>query len=341
MPVDAGVPKHEPEETSTERMARLLKASGAAAGLLATDVTDILGKVNGALATSDSLGHDSFGGRRLSSSGTIRRLEQLAEEAREYSRRYSTGWDMNGDDNGDQDAVNCVEALGACIEEVLSSVYFNRNSNGTNTPRHETSTLDAPEESLESRIGIRRSSHCRDLRQSLEAALEAFLPVIGERTSLGGLRLAILDLKTRVNESVEVGWRQLHARVSSLDNDVSGFVKDHGSALEDRLAVKADVSWVQRELQRVWETLKPCVLSPRDPGDQADGSRNPKSAIPPHHAFHSSSDEGPALIKDLLRKMSCLEEQVHTFVFCEEGSSPHVIKSITALRVCRASSDAK
>lgn len=168
----------------------------------------------------------------------------------------------------------------------------------------------------------------KDLALRLATVRDALLPVIGERTSVGSLRVALLGLAASVRDRLEQTqaaadphllesrWNDLQSRMFGLDKSVSDikdslggtgrlhrrsvnmgmddggddFGGDEGGEriteddLEERLGFKADVSWVQRELQRLWAALDSREASSSSPGvvvasgiQGADGSR-PRSA---------------------------------------------------------------
>lgn len=250
-------------------------------------------------------------------------LRHISVEAAEYSRLSSNNSDKEGGGDFSIDtAVERAEALCSRIEALLSTHsgrksdnYKNNNedSNSNNSSNSEDGAGPAVASASQlerkgssdsnSDYGRKRSAsnnvssiadvRCpngrRDLALRLATARDALLPVIGERTNLGSLRVALLGLTASVEASLEQKqasdllegrWKDLSNRVSGLTNsvdDIEGSLRsnDHhrrGSAsdddgggnggsgvteddLEDRLGYKADVSWVQRELQRLWEAL--------------------------------------------------------------------------------------
>lgn len=209
---------------------------------------------------------------------------------------------------------------------------------GGNSTPHESDLKHKNSPSHVSVSGIVCPNGRKDLAVRLATARDALLPVIGERTSVGSLRVALLGLAASVRDRVEqtqaaadphlleTRWDDLQSRVSDLDKSVSdlkdkyslggngqlhdrsvnigigdggdgnGSDDDDGGGrvtvteddLEERLVLKADVSWVQRELQRLWAALDARDASPSpspsSPGvivtsgtQGADGSR-PRSA---------------------------------------------------------------
>lgn len=334
------IPEPEHVETAEERMARLLKAAGSATNLLAVDLGKSLAKAKEESATDTSSTDHHDTGRRRSFSGNIQRLEQIAEEAREYSRRCNTGW---GED-GDRYAVEYAEALGTHIERALS-ISITGNGKGRNDPPHNDcltalNSTDVPEE--EPLQSIQNPNERRELRQRLEAARDALLPVIAERTSVGSIRLALLALRARMDEFVEAGRCQVQDYDGGEKQGVQEMINEiiNGIYLEKRLAAKADLSWVKIELQRLSNALGTRPMTPKESrvvqtielihsksespdqiptetpertGEERDESpppQHPLSTTPLPVGNPGLEEENRAFIRDLLRKTSDLEQQV-------------------------------
>eukprot|EP00752_Nemacystus_decipiens_P012539 g11107.t1 len=168
----------------------------------------------------------------------------------------------------------------------------------------------------------------KDLPLRLAAARDALAAVIGERTSLGSLKVALRGLKSRVEEKEHAGLseerlKELLDRVSGLDKSVSGIQDslrsdglhkrhsiDHdmdnggGGAgggevteadLEERLGFKADVSWVQRELQRLWDALDTRAMAAMAAmGVQQTGVR-PRSAPSSNNSRSNKENDNPEM----------------------------------------------
>lgn len=334
------IPEPEHVETAKERMARLLKAVGSATNFLAVDLSKSLAKAKEESATNNTSSTDHHGsGRQRSFSGNIQRLEHIAEEAREYSRRCSTGW---GED-GDRYAVECAEALGTRIERALTVDITGNGKRPNEQPHNDYRTdlnpTDAPEE--EPLQSIQSPNERRELRQRLEAARDALLPVISERTSVGSIRLALLALRARVDEFVEAGRCQVQDDDGGEKQDVKEIINEiiNGMELEKRLAAKADLSWVKIELHRLWDALDALPMTPIDslvdqtielnhsksespdqiPTETPERAREKRDeSPPPQHSISTPlpvenpglEDQNRSLIRDLLTKTSRLEQQV-------------------------------
>ena len=167
----------------------------------------------------------------------------------------------------------------------------------------------------------------QDLPARLAAARDALVPVIGERTSVGSLKVALLGLKSSVERETETRLKELYDRVSVLDKSMSGMKDslrgttgrhdrrsidldmdmdtggggggtDGGGVteddLEERLSYKADVSWVQRELQRLWDALDARAMAAMAAlGTQQMGVR-PRSA-PSSNNSRSNKENTPEM----------------------------------------------
>lgn len=317
----------EPEETDEERMARFLKASGVSAEFLAADLDKILescstgsgtrgGAENGATTEAQPIPVGIDGDDHVDDNSTIEKLRLVSEEAAEYSlfcSNSSTGSRCGGGkiglDGGASNrndptdagaAVKRAESLCGRIENILSTHNSSLSAaNGELQRKDLSSGGDGGNNEKElirsknkdySHIGdITCPNGRKDLPLRLATLRDALLPVIGERTSLGGLKVALLSLTASITDSLEqkyaaelleTRWHDLHGTVSSLNNSVSDMknslrdnngrhhrnsteIDDHGGGergfsedeFEDRLGFKADVSWVQHELQRLWDAV--------------------------------------------------------------------------------------
>ncbi|CAM9424792.1 unnamed protein product, partial [Scytosiphon promiscuus] len=318
----------EPVETDDERMNRHLRAAGAAAEFLSTDLGKILDNssrsssdlscaaltaTNDSAAKDDSLRdagvhNDEDGGHMME------RLRHISIEAAEYSRLCSNSPNEKGDDDlSIRTAVERSEALCGRIDALLSTPNGSGDNNNVDNgddgmesaaPRTTALARNGSSDS-NSDPGQKRSANSnvssiadvvcpngrKDLALRLAAARDAFLPLIGECTNLGSLRMDLLRLTTSVRislepkqglDTLEARWKTVssqvsgladsvndiesslhsnrqHRRGSTLDDDGGGGGDGVGGVteedLDDRLGYKADVSWVQRELKRLWEAL--------------------------------------------------------------------------------------
>lgn len=358
----------EAEETDDERMARFLTASGASAEFLAADLDKILencstgSRTLGGAENGLTVGIDDDG--RVDDTNTMEKLRLVSEEAAEFSLFCSkSGGGTIGLDGGASNrrgftdvgaAVERAESLCSRIEGLLSA---HNNSNDTLPP----SSLPAANVELQrkdsssgggggnndeelmrsknneySNIGdITCPNGRKDLPLRLATLRDALLPVIGERTSLGSLKVALLSLAANVKDNLEQKhaadllesrWHDLHGTVSSLNNSVSDMknslrdnngrlhrnsmdIDDHGGGgggergysedeLEDRLGFKADVSWVQHELQRLWDAVNSravasvVVASGMGSGVvRQDDSSRPRSAPSSNNSNSRSNNE--------------------------------------------------
>lgn len=297
----------EPEETGAERRARLLKSAGTAAEFLANDLDTIVSKSTATATTASTAEKAKNNPPRIVD--TMEQLQHIRVEAAEFSRRCTTGWAADGVD-GDQNAVEGAEALCARIENTLSAGGDNitsappddRRTSVGNTWRSDTTPLRQ----------ILCPNGRRDLPLRLAAARDALLPVVGEWTSVGSLKVALLGLKANLKTNheqasaadlLESRWRDLHGQVAALDTSVANITDtlcdrntDHENGigrkegrgvdpkdLEEKLSFKADLSWVQRELQRIWDaldsrTMAAIATSGKESDEQAADSFRPKSA---------------------------------------------------------------
>ncbi|CAM9771591.1 unnamed protein product, partial [Ectocarpus sp. 8 AP-2014] len=337
----------EPEETSEERMARLLKTASTATEFLAEDLDKILdsngGNAGDATATAvdnAEANHelDQVQSARSSDSNidhALQELRHVSVNAVECSRLCNDVANASGQAEGDEigpdgggagsdhnvdAAVRRAEALCGSIQDLLSAHEKNISSIKNKAELSATGEIER-QGSLENNGGVGlKLDHIvcpngrKDLVQRLTATRDALLPVISERSSVGSLRVALLGLTASVRANLEEKqardlmeerWNDLRGRVSGLDTSVSDIKdslhdeghhrygsldmdSDNGEDLEERLGCKADVSWVQRELQRLWDALNARAmaavgaLSPRTgagvtEGQGGDPSR-PRSA---------------------------------------------------------------
>lgn len=372
-------------------MVRLLKAAGTAAEFVATDLRKIIDKSDVTPSTSSIQAN----GARSRQGGVHDVMEQLLHisiEAEEYARRCSIDrWGADTDGGGE--AAERAENLCARIGDTLS---LGASSDVSVPPGawREPSTAGAGREG--NALGdVVCPNGRRDLRERLEAARDALLPVVGERTSVGGVKVTLsrmmADLTTKLErtattEHLMYELQDLQGKTSDLDRavgDIKDFIYDRGiggddggvgarrgeggggvsdEALDERLAVKADVSWVQHELQGLWNAIHSSTMATEATcgggGNQATTSchstssvssknrkENPETAgeesdvasPPPSREVRgvlsslgttgragaggdalagvdnqrrSSFTEGSSLVKDLLRKISRLEQQV-------------------------------
>lgn len=282
------------KEAASERMSRLLKAAGTAAEFVATDLRKIIDKADVAAAptTSTSVqanGTHSSSRRRQGGEHDDDAMEQLLRisvEAEEYSRRCSIDrW--GADTDGGAEAAERAEALCARIEDTL---YLGTSST-VPIPRGacRASSLATAAAAGAGRGGtslsdIVCSNGRRDLRERLKAARDALLPVVGERTSVGGLKVSLSRMmadqtakleRAMTAEGMIYELQDLQVKASDLDRavgEINEFIHDKGigggdagrggrggevidDALDEKLAAKADVSWVKRELQGLWDAL--------------------------------------------------------------------------------------
>lgn len=354
----------EPDETDDERMARFLKAAGAATEFLAADLEKILenkntsgGLSSGPTATAPDPSADNAvesvqsQKNQATASNTeeeeanlFEKLRNISVEAAEFSRlssmKIAEGRMEEGDDgsgssrnaitaDADADAVERAEALCGRIENLLSAAAAaaaendnDDDSDSSNKLRRSSTSVAAggverqhshgddvdlgvgnsdkdpgfDRSTSKSRRESKNCSHIgdivcpngrRDLALRLATARDALVAVIGERTSVGSLKVALLGLQSSFRAGIEqrqgagameTQWNDLCGRVSGLDNSVSDIRgslsgagqhrhrsidmdtdNDGGGVteddLEERLGFKADVTWVQRELQRLWDAL--------------------------------------------------------------------------------------
>ncbi|CAM9661521.1 unnamed protein product [Ectocarpus fasciculatus] len=337
----------EPEETGGERMARLLKAAGTATEFLAEDLDKIFESNGGnagdatAIAADNAEANHELGqvqSARSSDSNIddpLQELRHVSVNAVECSRLCNEvantsgqaerdglgpdGGGAGGNYNVDA-AVRGAEALCGRIQNLLSAHDKNIGSSKNKTELPATGEIER-QGSLEGNGGVGLKlddivcpNGRKDLVQRLTAARDALLPVIGERSSVGSLRVALLGLTASVRANLEEKqardlmeerWNDLRGRVSGLDTSVSDIKdslhdeghhrygsldmdSDNGEDLEERLGCKADVSWVQRELQRLWDALNARAmaavgaLSPRtgagDTAGQGGDPSRPRSA---------------------------------------------------------------
>lgn len=370
----------EPEETDDERMARFLKASGAAAEFLATDIDKILesccpgGGTRGSAEDGGTVEDQVVpvqvdGDNDVGDNSTMEKLRLVANEAAEYSlfcRNSNTGSrcgegkvELVGNENnrdGLNDtgaAVERAEALCGLVADLLSTHHSGNDplrrgsvsaANG-DVQRKASSSGGGNSDKENKRINNKEYSHIsditcpngrKDLPLRLATVRDALLPVIGEGTSLGSLKVALQTLTANVRGSVdknhaadlsETRWHDLHGTVSSLKNTVSDMknslrdkngshhrhsmdMDDDGGGsgggergvteddLEDRLGFKADVSWVQHELQRLWNALNsrsvaPVVVSSGvgSGGLRQDNSSRPRSAPSSSNSNSRSNNE--------------------------------------------------
>lgn len=303
----------EPEETETGRMARLIDAAGAVMGFLAIDLEKIVDK---AATTAKNTNSADEGGGDLdfnNVSDTTKRLRNISVEAAEYSRRCKSSWKADSEKHSDQEAAERAEILCAMIDDALSD-----HVDGSVNLLHHNQQASQADTGLLSKASPLEGIFCQngrqDLPQRLLAARDALLPIVGEGTSVGGLKVAVLGLKASLNANIEQATTAnavesrlrdlLQSRVSELDNSVDdmkvtlydrelGFGDDgekgaggevNQEELEQRLMLKADVFWVQRELQRLWEALDSgtlsAVASSNKPGSGqlVDSQPRPRSA---------------------------------------------------------------
>lgn len=351
----------EADETDEERMARFLKAAGAATEFLAADLEKILETTNSSSGTSggpSATAPDSSSEkdveiaqepRTLSNQSNqvtgsnsaqegesvVDKLRHVAVEAMEFSRlcrMNNTGGGVDGSNRNAKSvpadaAAERAEALCGRIEGLLSAVVMTESDHGrlqspstsaakdalerhhsrgrydgggngkqgkeregpTNKTKTKTKTTSEESSVID---GIVCPSGRKDLPLRLAAARDALVPVIGERSSVGSLKVALLRLQSSVERNQAAGvsetrWNDLYDRVSGLDKSLSDMKDslrgtgrhnrlsmntdmdlDNGGGgggpdggvvteddLEERLGFKADVSWVQRELQRLWDAL--------------------------------------------------------------------------------------
>ena len=298
----------EPEETDGERMDRLLKAAGTAADFLSADLDTIVDSTAATAALSSSTGEweDELPGANK----ILERLRNISFEAAEFSRFCSTNRVAEGPDGGGGDAIGRAEALCGIIEDTLSA---HGHADKCYVAGERQACLDDTASSGVYSLGdIPCPNGRRDLALRLSAARDALHPVIGERTSAGSLKMAILRLRTNIGGNLgqvkndvlfESQWRDLLIRVSELDGSIShikesmnyrgmGALDDTEKGagqgvdrddLEERLTSKADVSWVQHEFQRLWNALDSRVTAAVSTstvgcGDQIADSTRPRSA---------------------------------------------------------------
>lgn len=271
----------EPEETDKERMDRLIKAAGTAAEFLSADLGTIVDNT-AATATLNSPAGEWEGGLP-GADKILERLRNISFEAAEFSRFCSTSRAAEGTDGGgSEDVIERAEALCGSIEDALSA---HGHADKCFVAGERQACLDDAASSGEYSLGdIPCPNGRRDLALRLSAARDALHPVIGERTSAGSLKVAILRLKASMTGNLgqaknevlfESQLRDLLIRASELDNSISHIKEsmyDRGMGLDDdtekglgqgvdrddleeRLTSKADVSWVQHELQRLWNAL--------------------------------------------------------------------------------------
>lgn len=350
----------EPEETGEERMARLLKAAGTATEFLAEDLDKILDSNGGIAGDATATPADNAEANhelgqvqsaRSSDSNiddTLQELRHVFVNAVECSRLCNDVANPSGQAEGDgigsdgggagsdynvDAAVRRAEALCGRIQYLLSAHDKNLSSNKNKAELSSTGEIER-QGSLEGNGGVGLKlddivcpNGRKDLVQRLTAARDALLPVIGERSSVGSLRVALLGLTASVRANLEEKqarylmeerWNDLRGRVSGLDTSVSDIKEslhdeghhrygsldidsDNGEDLEERLGCKADVSWVQRELQRLWDALNARAmagvgaLSPRTgagvtTGQGGDPSR-PRSAPPTNYDKENNNPE--------------------------------------------------
>ena len=325
----------EPEETDGERMDRLVKAAGTAAEFLSTDLGKIVDKTATTAATTfdSSAGEWEEGG--LPADKILERLRNISFEAAEFSRSCGInraaeeGADggSGGGGGGDwNDVVERAEIFCANLEDTLSAHGHTDKCSFIAGERQ--ACLDDTASSGECSLGdVLCPNGRRDLTLRLATVRDALHPVIGERTSAGSLKVAMLRLRANTRGNVgqvkndvlfESQWRDLLTRMSELDDAVSHIKEsmsydrgvgldddddddndtekettrqgpaqgvDSGGDLEERLTLKADVSWVQHELQRLWNALDSRVTAAVSTstvgcGDQTTDSTRPRSAPP-------------------------------------------------------------
>lgn len=271
----------EPEETDAERMDRLVKAAGIAAEFLSADLGTIVDNTAATAALNNSTGE--WEGELPGAEKILERLRSISFEASEFSRFCSTSWAAEGTDGSvSGDAIERAEALCGSIEDTLSA---HGHADKCFVASERQTCLDDAASSGEYSLGdIPCPNGRRDLALRLSAARDALHPVIGERTSAGSLKVAILRLRASMTGNLgqaknevlfESQLRDLLIRVSELDSSIAHMkesVYDRGmdpdddtekgvgqgidrDGLEERLTSKADVSWVQHELQRLWNAL--------------------------------------------------------------------------------------
>lgn len=302
-----------PEETDQERMDRLIKAAGTAAEFLSADLGKILDDTAATATLNSSTGE--WEGELLPGVDKIlERLRNISFEAAEFSRFCSASWAAEGAEGGGSGgAIERAEALCGSIEDTLSA---HGHADKCYVASERQACLDDTASFDEYSLGdIPCPNGRRDLALRLSAARDALHPVIGERTSPGSLKVAILRLRANMRGNLgqvkndvlfESQWRDLLTRVSELDDSVSHIkasMYDRGMGglddddtekglgqggvdrddLEERLTSKADVSWVQHELQRLWNALDSRVTAAVSTstvgcGDQTADSTRPQSA---------------------------------------------------------------
>ncbi|CAN0312301.1 unnamed protein product [Ectocarpus sp. 6 AP-2014] len=350
----------EPEETDEERMARLLKTAGTATEFLAEDLDKIFdsngGYAGDATATAaDNAEANHELGQVLSARSSDSNIDHALQELRhvsvnavECSRLCNAVASASGQAEGDEigpdggragsdsnvdAAVRRVEALCGHIQDLLSTHDKNISSSKNKAKLPATGEIER-QGSLEGNGGVGLKiddivcpNGRKDLVQRLTAARDALLPVIGERSSVGSLRVAFLGLTASVRANLEEKqardlmeerWNDLRGRVSGLDTSVSDIKdslhdeghhrygsldmeSDNGEDLEERLGCKADVSWVQRELQRLWDALNARAMaavgamSPRTGAEVTEGHggdpSRPRSAPPTNYDKENHNPE--------------------------------------------------
>ena len=302
----------EPEETDGERMDRLVKAAGIAAEFLSADLGTIVDNTAAAAAQNSSTGE--WEGELPGADKILERLRSISFEASEFSRFCSTSRVAEGTDGSvGGDVIERAEALCGSIEDTLSA---HGHADKCFVASQRQACLDDTTSSGGYSLGdVPCPNGRRDLPLRLSAARDALYPVIGERASAGSLKVAILRLRASTTGNLgqvknevlfESQLRDLLIRVSELDNSIAHMKEsmyDRGmdidddtekgqgqgidrDDLEERLTSKGDVSWVQHELQRLWNALDSRVTpaaaavstSAVGCGDQSADSTRPQSA---------------------------------------------------------------
>lgn len=269
-------------------MGRLLKAAGAAAEFVATDLRKIIDKAD-VTPTTSSVQANGARSRQGGVHDVMEQLLHISTEAEEYARRCSIDrWGADTDGGGE--AAERAENLCARIGDTLSLGASSAVSVPPGAWR-ESSTAGAGRAGNALGAVVCPNGR-RDLRERLEAARDALLPVVSERTSIGGLKVTlsrmVADLTTKLERTATTEHfmyelQDLQGKTSDLDRavgDIKDTIYDRGiggddgggggkrggggvsdEALDERLAVKADVSWVQHELQVLWNAIHSSTMA--------------------------------------------------------------------------------
>ncbi|CAM9905079.1 unnamed protein product, partial [Sphacelaria rigidula] len=322
---EGGVPpaEHEhPEETATDRMARLLKAAATGLEFLSSDLDKIAGIENGVGEHTDSEAY-MVDGKRV----TLELLRAISDDASDYaSRCRQDKWDAGDGEGGRaENPVTRAEALCGHIEAALSLpkpagegvthpsfLSPTPKANGVtvaNTRRSSPSEFDGC--SLDD---IQCPNGRSSLAEKLKAARDVLLPIVEQQTSLGALKVAVLGLKADLRMAIapvngdESRWQNVEGQIAALNTEFAGIrdsMFDRGLAvgrdptvgeagvgviddedLEERLLAKANVSWVQRELQRLWEALNSRAVVDLASNSLRSSSREPLAVRPASAPLH-------------------------------------------------------